>query len=497
MFLKLFLIQIILINFFVFSQETNIVFPDLIDTFNLKVTNFKNGDPLLIINVNENSDYKKTWQNNINKPEVLISKSGEYIYNYEALVDKRNLCRNNKKVIKIDLNNNSFNTISIPKSDYLLHSPSCDEGEIAFYTLTNGHFLATGDYFHYFKESNHDRNKIDSTKNIKFIDFKNNKTESVPQYSGGPTRCNYLSYEDYFKYAPLSSKEILKPYYSEFIDKISTLFSYFSYSFTSELKSKIEINWEFDDNSLNSNIISNELTLLEKNKIKLVLKNSIPSPIYKGNYLKTNDTVSISLKLNNKIFTKGELNSTFYELNSSQKFKRYVYNTNLGENINKCILLQSKAKYIHPKYNIQINNKSIEVEPTMYSVKCPGPLNSFYSIIPGLGLNQFKSSSYKIEKKSKLLLTSSISVALIGIVSKIISDTYYNSFIRNKNSSNSQSNYDIANNANKVFIVSSAVYSSLIVIDFTCTFSIGIKNKKTQRLTNKGLKNLHKQNLWL
>jgi hypothetical protein len=496
MFLKLFLIQLILINFFVFSQETNIVFPNLIDTVNLKVTNFKNGDPLLKINVNENSDYKKTWHNNINKPEVLISKSGEYIYNYAALVDKRNLCRNNKKVIKIDLNNNSFNTITIPKSDYLSHSPSCDTGEIAFstlYTLANGYFLATGDYFHYFIESNHD-NKLDSTKNIKFIDFKNNRIESVPQYSGGPTRCNYLSYEDYFNYATLTSKEILKPYYSEFINKISTLFSY---SINSELKSKIEINWEFDKNYLSSNIISNELKLEEKNRIKLVLKNSIPSPIYKGNYLNTNDTVSISLKLNNKRFTKGELNSAFYELNSSEKFKKHVYNTKLGDNINKCILLQSKAKYIHPKYTIQINNKSIEVEPTMYSVKCPGPLNSFYSIIPGLGLNQFKSSSYKIEKKSKLLLTSSISVAVIGIVSKIISDTYYNSFIRNKNSSNSQSNYDIANNANKVFIVSSAVYSSLILIDFSCTFSIGIKNKKTQRLTNKGLKNLHKQNLWL
>ena len=497
MFLKLFLIQIILINFFVFSQETNIVLPNLIDTDNLKVTNFKNGDPLLIINVNENSDYKKTWQNNINKPEVLITKSGEYVYNYAALIDKRNLCSNKKQVIKIELLNRSFtNSIEIPKSYYLHYSPSCVDTIKAFYDLTKDYLLATGDKPFYFSEWSSEKNKMDSSLNIQFINFKTNKLEKeiLPQYSGGPTRCNYLNYEDYFNFATLTSKEILKPHYSEFINKISTLFSY---SFTSELKSKIEINWEFDKNNLSSNIISNELKLEEKNRIKLVLKNSIPSPIYKGNYLNTNDTVSVSLKLNNKRFIKGELNSAFYELNSSEKFKKHVYNTILGNNINECILLQSKAKYIHPKYNIQINNKSIEVEPTMYSVKCPGPLNSFYSIIPGLGLNQFKNSSDKIEKKSKILLTSSISVAVIGIVSKIISDTYYNSFIRNKNSSNSQSNYDIANNANKVFIVSSALYSSLIVIDFTCTFSIGIKNKKTQRLTNKGLKNLHKQNLWL
>ena len=494
MFLKLFLTQIILINFFVFSQETNIVLPKLIDTVNLKVKNFKNGDPLLVINATENLDFEKTWQKNIFKPQVLITKSNEYIYNYAALVDKRNLCQNNKQVIKIDISKNySFNTFSINKSDYLSHSPSCDSGEKAFYTLTNGNFLATGDLFHYFKESNHD-NKLDSTKNLQFIDFKNKIIESVPFYSGGPTRCNYLNYEDYFNYSSLTSKELLKPHYTNFINKVSKLISY---TFNSELKSKIEIIWEFENNNLSSKIKSNELNVSEKNKINLLLKNTIPSPIYKGNYLKTNDTIIIILNINKDRYTKRELNRSFYELNSSQKFKEHVYNTKLGENINKCILLQSKAKYIQPKYNVQINNKSIEVEPTLYSVKCPGPLNSFYSIIPGLGLNQFKSSSYKIEKKSKLLLTSSISVAVIGIVSKMISDTYYNSFIRNKNSSNSQTNYNIANNANKVFIVSSAVYSSLIVIDFTCTFSIGIKNKKTQRQTNNGLKNLHKQNLWL
>ena len=97
----------------------------------------------------------------------------------------------------------------------------------------------------------------------------------------------------------------------------------------------------------------------------------------------------------------------------------------------------------------------------------------------------------------RILLSTSLSLAAIGIASKAISITFYNHFRYNLDGPDAAKNYKIANTSQKVFVVSSALYAGLALVDFTWTFSLGVKSKNLQHKTNKELRTMHKQNLWL
>ena len=96
-----------------------------------------------------------------------------------------------------------------------------------------------------------------------------------------------------------------------------------------------------------------------------------------------------------------------------------------------------------------------------------------------------------------VLIGTAAATAAIGIASKAISISYYNRFRYNLDGPESAKNYQIANTSQKVFVVSSALYAGLALVDFTWTFSLGVKSKHYQHQANKELRLMHKQNLWL
>jgi hypothetical protein len=134
--------------------------------------------------------------------------------------------------------------------------------------------------------------------------------------------------------------------------------------------------------------------------------------------------------------------------------------------------------------------------PSILKVKNPGPINSLFAVIPGLGIYQFKKAlDYK--RPYRILFSSSISLFGIAVISKSLSYFYYSNYRSNIDAPNAQKNYQIANYSQKAFVVSSALYASLALVDFAWTFSLGVESKNLQHRTNKELRSMRKQNLWL
>jgi hypothetical protein len=491
MFLKrILLLQFYIVCFFSFAQETNIILPNLIDSVNLKTLIFSNGDPLYVINQNENTEYEMLWQKNINKPEVLITRSGEYIYNNKALIDNRNLCHINKEIISSTFLLKTQEILKMKANEYLLHSPACDQP--AFYSKPRERMLMLGDLPSYLLEGG-DNGKMDSSLHIKSYNFDLNEVMDVPLYSGGPTRCIYTSYNDYFKSQQLSSKVLLSPSYNKFKSQLS---DYLAFNVKLNPNSTIRIYWQFENEKIDVNVFANELSYNEKNKISLLLRNNIPFPIYEGSYLNTKDTLNIKVTKNKNPIVKGRF-SEIYDKYASSEFRNYIRFSQLEQNIFKCLNVKSKAKFISSKNNFTFDNEMINTKTSLYKVKCRGPVNSIYALIPGLGIRQFKGLNINLEKRSKLLLKTSITFATISIASKLISDHFYRLYLNNLSDPFSKNTYNTANSANKIYISSAAVFASLFIIDFTWTFSLGLKSKKLQHETNREIKNLHNKGIWV
>jgi hypothetical protein len=85
----------------------------------------------------------------------------------------------------------------------------------------------------------------------------------------------------------------------------------------------------------------------------------------------------------------------------------------------------------------------------------------------------------------------------LSIVSKLISDHYYRLFLDNTSGAFAKINYTTANTSNKIYLASAGVFTTLLFVDFTWTFTLGLKSKKLQHQTNKALKKLHKNDIWL
>lgn len=494
MFLKQTFLFCFIINFsFAFAQETNIILPSLIDSVNLKVLNFSNGDLLNnVIYENEHPDFKVVWNKNITKPEVLITKSGEYIYNYKSLIDKRNLCPNNKKVITIELlKDNEINKIKNSKNFFLEFFPSCTES--AYYEIAQDYLLLTGDRPFLKNEWSEDLQKLSSTEHIRYLNFNKIEILELPSYSGGPTRCVYETYTDYFKSNQLSSKVLLKPYYNKFKNQLSHYLAFHSDQFTD---SSFQIFWKFENQKPVVYVKSNSLSGTVNYKIQSILEHNIPPPVYEGSYLNTKDTILVRIFKNNVRSTKGRFNEIYDSL-ASFEFKNHIRSSLLEQNLIKCMSVKSKVKFLHSENTFYFDNELRALESTLYKVKCPGPLKSIYAIIPGLGIRQFKGLNVNLEKKSKKILRASLTFATISIVSKLISDHYYRLFLDNSSGAFSKINYTTANTSNKIYLASAGIFTSLLFVDFTWTFALGLKSKKLQHQTNKGLRKLHKNDIWL
>jgi hypothetical protein len=117
-----------------------------------------------------------------------------------------------------------------------------------------------------------------------------------------------------------------------------------------------------------------------------------------------------------------------------------------------------------------------------------GPIYSFASILPGLGLRSIARDNFKDKYLLRNgLLISSISLGGIAIASKLYSIYRYNLYRKDVYASYAPKNYKQANLSQKVFIASGLAYCVLGAIDFTWTFSIGCKNKYVERQLNKAI----------
>ena len=225
------------------------------------------------------------------------------------------------------------------------------------------------------------------------------------------------------------------------------------------------------------------------------IKDNLERPFYQSINIKTIDTLTFSIVPNTKRVERDDL----YYSNFSSQFTSYIKDKELQEYINNCIQLKSRAVYKLPN-NIVTFAAPFESRysfPSLKKVFCPGPMNSIFAIIPGLGVFQFNNTYLVLNDPHKVLLSLYVSTAALGIASKVISVTYYNRFRYNLDGPDTAKNYQIANASQKVFVVSSALYAGLALVDFTWTFSLGVKSKNLQHKTNKELRTMHEQNLWL
>jgi hypothetical protein len=488
----------------VMSQSSNINLPILIDLNDVKTTKLNNGVELnVILQDNYNGFDTTRWKSNVNKPTVLITQKGDYLYNSKVILSSNSLLCAGGKHIATPLDFeilfksvSSFEELKIngfinSKSDYLWFSPSCKTQ--AFFDFSKGYLYATSKSIHYEREWSEELMREDSTQQLYFYDLASFDFVSVPLLSSAPIRCAYNSYEDYFQLEKCSYKDLRPESFFELTNNIRS-----SLEFQKKLKSSVKVQLIFSYNQegeLKKKTISNPNVDFINNSLYTALKSTLQFPFYKNLKIQTTDTLDITITPNSKNIERDRLNLSL----TSPQFQNYIKDRYLKPNLDNCINMNAKAIYKLPN-NIVSFEDSYNANytfPSLKKVKCPGPINSLFAIIPGFGINQFRNTFLISKKPQKVILGFSISTAAIAITSKLISINYYNKFTSNLMSVNAPRNYQLANSTQKIFVASSALYAGLALVDFTWTFSLGVKSKHYQHEANKELRLMHKQNLWL
>jgi hypothetical protein len=479
------------------GQNTNVVLPPLIDVHDLKTTTFNNGENLVQIREENDSDFVY-WKKNSNRPTVFILKSGNYLYNIKALNNSKNLCPQGKHVIlekdiyeaQRDMPNR---TLNIKNQEILTYTPSCHEP--AYFTKEKGFFLATGDPQFFEKEWSIDLNKFDSLPHFNIFNFKEFESISCSVSSGGPTRCTYDSYTDLFKQEIFKCQEIMPENYLNFQNSLQ---SYFAFETQIKASAIIELKWE--NNNGRMTFKHNEIGLTKKSneQIEKLLKEYFKKPFYNNVQIHTIDNLVLTVVPNPIINSKVRLSKQVE--NRSFGFDKYSSNIQLNSLMNESLSFDAKAIVKSPNNLVFFSGvNKYNDKNGIKRVVCPGPIYALASIVPGLGILRFKNAiSDKYVNPTRRLLITAISIGGIGIASKITSIHFYNEFLRSINFPSAQTrSYNFANATQKVFVVSSAIYGALFLVDFTWSFSLGIKSKHIQQQTNSELRKMHKKGIWI
>lgn len=268
---------------------------------------------------------------------------------------------------------------------------------------------------------------------------------------------------------------------------------------TSSVSQKYEFTLIFDDKGQNLtkgyNYIDDEGNEDLKRELNLIVQNFNVFPYVKDIPVRTNSRITISNTKEGEeekqkiksiaALIRGQMNSDKalrYGLTQYKEMKpvvsTYKYVTRITENS------IPKGTYSTEVYRID-------------AVKANGPLNAFLSIVPGWGLSQVMRHSpqkgSRFERRNlikNVLLYGGLSMGVVGITSKIISDEYYNRYLGDKFGENSQSNYNTANLTNKIFLSATSLYALLSFIDVSFTVPIGFQQKFKQRRVNRNIREL-------
>lgn len=225
------------------------------------------------------------------------------------------------------------------------------------------------------------------------------------------------------------------------------------------------------------------------NSIKKTISNWSVYPYYNDIKVKSYLTLNISYQSTiDEIYKKAHYTNRVH-------FSSNFYDKSLLSEIQKCDQGKRHFKYKSElKTNLTIINTEVisrQNDVILKKMIGKGPVYSIYSVLPGLGKmqitkNSFVSHDVSYIRKQNLYLGTSITLGIIGSVSKLISNYYYAQY----RADFTNKNYNIANFTQKVFLSSLATYSIMFVYDFSSTFALGIGNKTLQRKVNKKIRNL-------
>jgi hypothetical protein len=504
MLLKSLFFLVLLNQFFVLGQKTNVVLPQRkIFTADCENIKFQDGSSIEIVRQSD-ENYQSHWSRNINEPQVFITFYGHHLYNYKAINDSRNICPVNFKVLdKNDLvglnvtrqyQNSTYKysvgDLELSYSQIVVDSSSCDQKNDIRLVMEPFSFIALKGAL------NSDE---DGVKSMPVVGYhqkaKNGMFSTYIAYNSGlPIRCiEEINYEEYFS-SILSYNELMPNQYINFIDSLS-------YELRNSKKIKNSVNIDFilkiEDGKISSQILKmpNDFdysTLSQKAK-------KLETPFYKNINITTVDTISFNIAPNPRNLQKSKLKKQV--VNQSLGFYNFTSNGQLNSLLNKSLDLNANAILKSPNNLVLFSGVSNfnENKKNIKKIVCPGPIYAIGSIIPGLGVLRFQNSiSNKHSNPSKKLLISSLTIAGIGIASKFATTYQYNKFLNSDIlPSDKLNSYKFANATQKVFVVSSAIYGALFLVDFTWTISLGIKSKHVQYQTNSELRKMHKKSIWI
>jgi hypothetical protein len=481
-----------------YCQKTNVILPSLMDKYDLKTTVLNNGVKLNVIYQSEFEFDVTEWKSKTNKPTVLITNSGDYLYNSKSLSGVINPCSLGKHPAKSkDFENlnklsENYNSILIglnltSKIPFLEYIPSCDSYNN--FTISNGNIYVTGDSVYFLREWSDSRKTMDSTRHFNFYDVKN--MYHIPQslLSAAPLRCVYNSYSDYFQLNQNKYKELCP---SSFLELTQSIRSNVQFETKLNASVKIQLLFSFNEKGeLSQRILYSDGKNVFNEEIGQSMNKTLRFPYFDDLKIHTSDTLEFEIIPNTKSRLKAELDLS----KTSQQFRNHIKDSYLMAYLGTCKNMDAKALYKLPNNIITFTDSYYNETSSLHLKKviCPGPINALYSVIPGLGIYQFKQTGWSHRK----LLGTSLPVAAIAIASKLISINYYNRFKSNLTGLDATRNYQLANTTQKIFVASSALYAGLALVDFTWTFSLGVKSKHYQHQANKELRLMHKQNLWL
>lgn len=473
------------------GQITNVILPKpKIEEKNLSSLYFQNGEKIQVIN-ESNTNFEDLWSKFSNKPLVLVTNSNEYLYNYKAVLDPRNICFQNTRVLTkkdlIGVNGKLTPYPSVNRSEDLIfyktkilnNNSDCDEKNInkLDIEINEESFIALKGLI----ITNSENQKI-----IPVVGYHNALADKLNfsyliYNQGFPIRCiEDLNYKEYFKNKQFLYSELAPNLCNDLNDYILKKVTNFK-NLNQNEKLLFSCELIFDENGKNISVLKPQQSKKNnslQNELYSVVKSWDKFPFYDDIKIKSN--YEINLKLERMYDSKSKFENLYFSKLVDKKINNIDLNSSY---LKRAIDKDFKFNYKTKSYYIELTGTSQKnlVFSVINKVKGRGPVYSLLSIVPGLGQLKVKHDGYRKVR----LWHFSVPIGAISIASKLYSNYYYSRYRKDLNGSSAPTFYKNANFAQKVFVSSLGVYSFMSLIDFSITFTIGCKYKKLQYSVNK------------